>query len=227
MMLAWCDEELSDHLRRVAHLAKRVAATLRLGQEDEEDAHLSGLLHDIGKADAGAQERLNKCIGAPGHELLSALMANRLLQQKLSRERRFKVAIAVLRHHQAMRSAEESLKDVRGWFRGAVRNPEELHEMLFEHFPDLELKDIESIWPSDLRKLESLVKDMQEEFKDLYANMTHTLRARLLSGVLMVADTYVAKTGRKGREGEMSRFGMEVTTFIESFLDQELNSGSY
>lgn len=215
MMLAWCGEELSDHLREVACLAERMAVILRLDDQDQEDVFLAGLLHDVGKADKGAQQRVSKCEGSPGHELLSALVSNNLLSEVLPPERRFKIVLAIWRHHQAMRSLDGSLEDIKGWFKGELQDREELRKILSERC--LGIKDI--WWPRSRKEIESSLRQMQGEFKDLYTMEGLVLKARLLSGILMIADTYVAKVRRKG---EISEFGREVITFINSSLNSEL-----
>ncbi|MEM2824125.1 MAG: HD domain-containing protein, partial [Thermofilaceae archaeon] len=78
-MLARCGEPLRDHLLKVAQAAQLLSEELKLNLELE--AYLSGMLHDVGKADAGAQRRIaegcetERELGSPGHEILSAVIA--------------------------------------------------------------------------------------------------------------------------------------------------------
>lgn len=221
MMLARVGEPLADHLLNVAQVASMLASRLRLGVRRE--AFLAGLFHDIGKADKGAQARIRDCHGSPGHEIISAVVSFELLRTiKLPLEQSFVITLAVLRHHYAMRDPNEALNEVRGWFVGEIEDPRELTDTLayglrllyFEETPKFE-------WPRNYRKLEHRVREMQAAFEKFYSSVGLSLQARLLAGVLMIADTFVAggvASEHERERKEKSLYKREVERFVRALL---------
>ncbi|MEM1908903.1 MAG: hypothetical protein QXT79_05985, partial [Thermofilaceae archaeon] len=178
--------------------------------------------HDVGKADAGAQKRIaegcktGRELGSPGHEILSAVIAFEVLRGcGLQPEASFEVVGAVLRHHQAMRTIDEALSDVRKWFRGKVADLAELEAVLNDGLSALGLGSARFTWPTSIEDLEERLKSMQEVFEKLYSQPARVLHARLLSGLVMVADTYVAGLSAAKRD-EKSLYKREVERFVES-----------
>ncbi len=97
-----CIEPLDAHLSSVAIISKYIAGTLygALGTEFEKLALVTGLLHDIGKGLTLYQEEM---IGFGGHELISALIAYKLLLNRcinLCKEDLVPIVYAILVHHQ-------------------------------------------------------------------------------------------------------------------------------
>ncbi|MEM4680075.1 MAG: CRISPR-associated endonuclease Cas3'' [Thermofilaceae archaeon] len=219
-MLARCGEPLRDHLLNVAQTAKLLSEKLKLNLELE--AYLSGLLHDVGKADAGAQRRIaegcetERELGSPGHEILSAVIAFEVLRGcGLQPEAIFEVIGAILRHHQAMRTVDEALDTVRKWFGGRVAEPAELEAVLNDGLSAVGLGGARFTWPTSIKILEERLAGMQREFEKFYGQPTRVLRARLLSGLVMVADTYVAGLSAAKRD-KKSLYKREVERFVES-----------
>lgn len=217
MMLAWQGEELRAHLLGVAEVAGLLAERLKLGLERE--ARIAGLLHDLGKADAGAQERIAVAKGAPGHEILSAVVGRELLQSLgLPHESQYAVTVAILRHHYAMRDLGEALKELASWFKGDVADAEELASTLAEGFKAVGLNTTLTIaWPRSPEELEHRLRSMQSAFEKLYSRAAPSLQARLLAGLLTVADTYVASKARAD-PGAKSLYKAEVNQFLSNIL---------
>jgi len=217
-LLARKCEPLRNHLLGVARCAASLTSALRL--ELQREAALAGLLHDVGKADEGAQERITRDKGAPGHEVLSALIADRLLKRlKLSTAERFIIVIAILRHHQAIRTLENSLSRL-VWLRGLTQ-VNELAEILAiglrEAGLSVRMEEVASVlgsWPSR-RELRGAIKGMWSGLRERYGDPRTCLRARMLTGVLMVADTYVAGSRTKAPR---SRYRKEVREFVSCVL---------
>lgn len=211
-LLARPREELRDHLLRVSELSARLDEDLRLGFS--ELARIAGLLHDLGKGDAGAQERYASGKGAPGHEVVSFVVAREVLEALgLPKDDASLVLLAILGHHQAMASPAERLDQLvkYGWFKGRA---------------DLEaLSSIISLglgrpvrvakWPRDTSELERLVAITWKEYcHRLYADLCAQLRARLLTGVLIAADYHVAS--ESGDPDKRTRLSSELKSFFES-----------
>jgi len=220
VMLARCGEPLRDHLLKVAQAAQLLSEELKLNLELE--AYLSGMLHDVGKADAGAQRRIaegcetERELGSPGHEILSAVIAFEVLTGcGLQPEATFEVVGAILRHHQAMRTVDEALNTVRKWFRGRIADPTELEAVLNGGLSAVGLSGARFAWPTSIEDLEKRLAEMQGEFERFYGQPARVLRARLLSGLVMVADTYVAGLSAAEKD-EKSLYKREVERFVES-----------
>ncbi|RSN72536.1 MAG: CRISPR-associated endonuclease Cas3'' [Thermoproteota archaeon] len=207
-LLAWCNEPLRDHLLGVAENSRKLASALKLNMEKQ--AFLAGLLHDIGKADDGAQNRLKGCIGAGGHEIVSYIVAYNLLKELISPEDRYIILIAILRHHQAMARLSERLEQAKQWFSGHVP-AQELESIINEGFAQLgyKLPAGQLLWPKK-GYLEVMIHEVQKDIHSFIEDsdilLRASLRARMLSAIVMASDTYVAMI----RGGETGLYGEEI-----------------
>ncbi|MEM1520746.1 MAG: CRISPR-associated endonuclease Cas3'' [Sulfolobales archaeon] len=216
--MAWRDEPLYCHSVRVAGCLKRIVRALKLGLEDE--AQAAGLLHDIGKADSGAQESLRGGRGVEGHEIISAVVANEVLKTLgLYSQKRFIIVVAIMRHHQAMRHIDEAIRGISGWFRGSLEDcglkaiREIVNELSYE---SVAMGQINISWPKNKDDLRNRTIELQEEFKNHYVEPGLYLKARALSGALMMTDTYIASLSRGGKP---SSYGKEVNLFLRKLCD--------
>jgi CRISPR-associated endonuclease Cas3-HD len=222
-LLARPGEPLSDHLLRVAELAERLANDLRLGLGRQ--AYIAGSLHDLGKGDAGAQERYARGLGAPGHEIVSFAVAHGILERLcLPKEDVAAILLAILRHHQAMATLDERLYELdrRKWFKGRA-DLSALSSIVSSALG--RQVSIES-WPRNLEELRRTAGQIwQKCCHDARGDLQIQLRARLLTGVLIVADYRVASAS--GSSGERSRFSAELERFFESLekLKREVGGG--
>jgi len=222
-LLARAGEPLSDHLLRVAELAERLADDLRLGLGEQ--AYIAGLLHDLGKGDAGAQERYAGGLGAPGHEIVSFAVAYGILEKLgLPKGDIAVILLAILRHHQAMATLDERLSELdRGkWFKGKA-DLSALSSIVSSALG--RQVSIES-WPRNREELRRTAGQIwQKCCHDARGDLRIQLRARLLTGVLIAADYHVASASRDS--GERSRFSVELERFFKSLekLKRELGSG--
>ena len=219
-LISWKGEELLDHSLEVARVARALVESLKLWHGD--CIALAGVLHDVGKADEGAQERLEAEKGVAGHEAVSFAVSYRVLEAVGIRgEERFLVLVPILRHHQAMNPVGERLVYARDWYRGRA-NLEELADVIARGLASIGLSAdrgdiLEALrsWPRSVGELETTVRRVQEELSDYYADAKLSLRARVLAGALMAADTYAARRRPRRRETLYSR---EVKRFIESII---------
>jgi CRISPR-associated endonuclease Cas3-HD len=222
-LLARSGEPLSYHLRRVAELAERLADDLRLGLARQ--AYIAGLLHDLGKGDAGAQERYARGLGAPGHEIVSFAVAHGVLEKlRLPKEDVAAILLAILRHHQAMATPSERLNELdrSRWFKGKA----DLSALSSIVSSALGCQVSIESWPRNREELRRTAGQIwQKCCHDARENLGIQLRARLLTGVLIVADYRVAS--ESGVSEEQSRFSAELKRFSESLerLRRELGSG--
>jgi CRISPR-associated endonuclease Cas3-HD len=221
-LLARSGEPLSDHLLRVAELAERLADDLRLGLGEQ--ARIAGLLHDLGKGDSGAQEKYARGLGAPGHEIVSFAVAHGVLERLgLPKEDVTAILLAILRHHQAMATLDERLYELdrSKWFKGKA-NLSALSSIVSSALG--RQVSIES-WPRNREELlRTAMQVWQKCCHDARGDIRIQLRAKLLTGVLIVADYHVASAS--GGLGRRSRFSAELERFFESLekLKRELGS---
>jgi CRISPR-associated endonuclease Cas3-HD len=215
-LLAWHNESLRNHLLNVAENSKKLASVLKLNMEKQ--AFLAGFLHDIGKADDGAQNRLRRFVGVGGHEILSYVVAYNLLKEIIDAENRFIVLMAILRHHQAMADFNERFEQMMQWFSGRVSALKELELIISEGFIRLnyKLSTGQLLWPKK-ENIKNMLHDAQRDIhsfvKDDEMMLKVSLRARILAAVVMMADTYVAsKRGNKG-----GRYREEVIHFFKIY----------
>jgi CRISPR-associated endonuclease Cas3-HD len=222
-LLARAGEPLSDHLLGVAELAERLADDLRLGLGGQ--ARIAGALHDLGKGDAGAQERYARGLGAPGHEIVSFAVAYGILEKLgLPKGDIAVILLAILRHHQAMATLDERLYELdRGkWFKGRA-DLSALSSIVSSALG--RQVSIES-WPRNREELRRTAMQVwQKCCHDARGDLRVQLRAKLLTGVLIAADYRVASAS--GGSGRRSRFSAELERFFESLekLKRELGSG--
>ena len=222
-LLARPNEPLSDHLLRVAELAKRLADDLRL--ELGEQARIAGLLHDLGKGDAGAQERYAGGSGAPGHEIVSFVVAHGVLEELgLPKEDVAVILLAILRHHQAMATPKERLNELnrRKWFRGKA-DLSALSSILSSALGrQVSIKN----WPRNREELRRTAEQIWQEYcHDARGDLRMQLKARLLTGVLIAVDYHIASASEGS--GRRSRFSVELERFFESLekLRREVGGG--
>jgi len=221
-LLARSGEPLSDHLLRVAELAERLADDLGLGLGEQ--ARIAGSLHDLGKGDAGAQERYARGLGAPGHEVVSFAVAHGVLERLgLPKEDVTAILLAILRHHQAMATLDERLYELdrSKWFKGKA-NLSALSSIVSSALG--RQVSIES-WPRNREELlRTAMQVWQKCCHDARGDIRIQLRAKLLTGVVIAADYHVASAS--GGLGRRSRFSAELERFFESLekLKRELGS---
>jgi len=222
-LLARSGEPLSDHLLRVAELAERLADDLRLGLGEQ--ARIAGSLHDLGKGDAGAQERYARGLGAPGHEIVSFAVAHGVLERLgLPKEDVTAILLAILGHHQAMATLDERLYELdrSKWFKGRA-NLSALSSIVSSALG--RQVSIES-WPRNRGELRRMAMQVwQKCCHDARGDLRVQLRAKLLTGVVIAADYHVASVS--GGSGRRSRFSVELERFFESLekLKREVGGG--
>ena len=235
-LLARPGELLSKHLLRVAELAERLADDLRLGLGEQ--ARIAGALHDLGKGDAGAQERYASHVkalpsswtrkrrtGAPGHEIVSFAVAYGILEKLgLPKGDIAVILLAILRHHQAMATLDERLSELdrRKWFKGKA-DLSALSSIVSSALG--RQVSIES-WPRNREELRKTAMQVwQRCCHDARGDLRVQLRAKLLTGVVIAADYHVASAS--GGSGRRSRFSVELERFFESLekLKREVGSG--
>lgn len=71
-------------------------------------------------------------------------------------------------------------------------------------------------WPKNKDDLRNRTIELQEEFKNHYVEPGLYLKARALSGALMMTDTYIASLSRGGKP---SSYGKEVNLFLRKLCD--------
>ena len=222
-LLARSGEPLSDHLLRVAELAERLADDLRLGLGEQ--ARIAGALHDLGKGDAGAQERYARGLGAPGHEIVSFAVAHGILERLgLPKEDAAATLLAILRHHQAMATLDERLYELdrSKWFKGKA-NLSALSSIVSSALG--RQVSIES-WPRNREELlRTAMQVWQKCCHDARGDLRVQLRAKLLTGVVIAADYHVASVS--GGSGRRSRFSVELERFFESLEKLKREVGSW
>jgi CRISPR-associated endonuclease Cas3-HD len=222
-LLARSGEPLSDHLLRVAELAERLADDLRLGLGEQ--ARIAGSLHDLGKGDAGAQERYARGLGAPGHEIVSFAVAHGILERLgLPKEDVTAILLAILRHHQAMATLDERLYELdrSKWFKGKA-NLSALSSIVSSALG--RQVSIES-WSRNREELRRTAMQVwQKCCHDARGDLRVQLRAKLLTGVVIAADYHVASVS--GGSGRWSRFSVELERFFESLEKLKREVGSW
>jgi len=223
-LLARRGEPLSSHLLRVAELAERLAEDLRLGLGRQ--ARIAGMLHDLGKGDAGAQERYARGLGAPGHEVVSFAVAYGILE-KLSLPKEEDAAVillAVLRHHQAMATPSERLNELaeRRWFKGKAS----LSALSSIVSSALGCQFSIESWPRSFEELQRTVEQVwQKCCHSVRSDPGAQLKARLLTGVLIAADYHVA-SGSEGPSGK-TLFSTELEHFFKSLEKMRRELGGW
>jgi len=88
-------QSLSEHLSGVAELAEKFAASFGCGGA----AHLTGLLHDLGKYTDAFQARLNGAKVSVDHATAGAVIVQQLAQNKSERQFAEVLAYAIAGHH--------------------------------------------------------------------------------------------------------------------------------
>ncbi len=216
-LLASREEELRSHLKNVAFECERLARRLWPGRFNREP-YLAGLLHDIGKGLSFFQPMLKERGVAPCHEVFSFIIANPLLEKLTrSKEEKAVVVYAIVMHHQGMSSFREravegvlnlrkQLKRV-GWRSSSEC---ELLSLLLEVFEgELDRLEVEGCFEGIVELVygllrnptvggRGLMRQVGEVERLLFDRVGLLCRARVLSGLVMVADTFVASRSRGG-----------------------------
>ncbi|RLF07335.1 MAG: CRISPR-associated endonuclease Cas3'' [Thermoprotei archaeon] len=235
-LLAAFNEGLREHSLDVARYCSKLVEALRLERKHEESvfkirlrecAYLAGLFHDTGKALPSAQKRIARHQGTPGHEVLSAIIAGRLLPLiGLSEQEIGLIVVSIVRHHQAIASLRERLNKLTQWVgegRGTPRHShqtvssdwekalaiiicEGLHELNVKELNEAEIADVlrSLLSKQELskRRLRELLRRHYAYYDDLISqpqNRTLWFTARCLSGLLMLVDSYIASIHRSNK----------------------------
>ena len=230
MKVAAFDEPLEDHLAEVGRCSEALARRLRLGLDRE--AWLAGVLHDLGKALSPYQPLLREKGMAPGHEVYSALVISLLPDGVFEgyvlgpAELRAVVTYVALMHHQAIAELPEristALNFVRdklgGWVRDA--DSEYLASLLesllgservrgaVEQAVEVIVMSVSKGDPRAINENVSSAVRLLSDSKLLY-------KARLLTGVVMMSDTYVAMRRRRGKP--LGVYRTEIVRLFEHF----------
>ena len=203
-LLARQGEGLEEHSVQVAEICKSLARGL--GIREEREAYLAGLLHDLGKAVPEAQERIRGGRGTPGHELISALVARQVLEA-LNFERGERVILPILRHHQAIEKLEDRLRRLGEWYRGG-----QLPKLQFlDSALGVKVSDNLEVPPRE--KLHEQIRALSRRY--IGTQFKDWVRARVLTGILMAADTYVASK----KDEKPSGYRKAVRKLVETYSD--------
>lgn len=229
MRVAAFDEPLEDHLAEVGRCSEALARRLRLGLGHE--AWLAGVLHDLGKALSPYQPLLRGKGKAPGHEVYSALVVSLLPDGAFEgyvlgpAELRAVATYVALMHHQAIADLPERISTalnfirdkLSGWERDA--DAEYLASLLESLLGSKEVRGtaeqaVEVIAMSVNRGDPRVINENISKAIRPLLDSRLLYKARMLTGVVMMSDTYVAMRRRHGRPSGVYR--TEIVRLFES-----------
>jgi len=206
------DEPLEGHLKEVGGLSKHLIRKLRLGLSGE--AWLAGLLHDLGKALSPYQPLLREKGKAPGHEICSALIISMLPDDVFisctfkPAELRAMTTYVALMHHQAIAPVYERISMALNFIRNRLRRwtrdaDVKYMDTLLRHFLKVDgLRETLKRAVELIEEAVSMPKLLNEHISNAMKPLSNTIllyKARMLTGAVMMADTYVAMTRRGGK----------------------------
>jgi len=184
--------------------------------------YLTYVSHDLGKASIKYQCNILNGKGAPGHELLSALIIydslnknKHLYFSNVHEEIKFAIILAIIKHHSAMRPPMESIAkfhqvpakfkhDAISEIHSIIRKAENitLTELPIEVKPNYSLSERKKFYKEVLRYLNPVPRNEVERYK--YQKIT--LLSSLLLHPLMTADNYAAAIASKKKQSEFRPF---------------------
>jgi len=219
-LMAGPGEGLLEHLKDVGEKCREISEKLRINSPRL--AYFAGILHDTGKSLSFYQLRAGKGPAYfPAHEIFSALIACHVLPELgLYKSDLGEVVYAVLMHHQAISTVRERLSKLhlkrRDWSKSW--NLEKSEKALALCTKDLLLGKSSSLARKVVDDIDQWIKGGVKEGKTVslpisqalrtLTSTEHVYKARILTGVVMVADTLVAMKARGG--GATSIYRKEV-----------------
>ncbi|RLE80729.1 MAG: CRISPR-associated endonuclease Cas3'' [Thermoprotei archaeon] len=200
-------------------------------------AYYSGVFHDIGKMLYSYQKPLDKgCsekdLSFPGHEILSAFITSRILEYLdfFSEIEKASIVKAVLYHHQGLREVKvatymliDRIKRCRGkeplvyyddaltllkQLAGKMNLDINVDEFLDKIESDLVSGDIRLLLNNELVKYNKVLCSLMLNDMCKYISFR-----RILTGVILISDTYVASIVDKAS----SIYAQDIYTFVKQF----------
>jgi len=245
MLCARKNEGLFQHLINVGELSRKIILETKVvhriaesfSENFAELAYYSGVFHDVGKILYSFQKPLDKkCsekdLSFPGHEVLSAFIASRLMEYLdfFNDLEKASVVKVILYHHQGLRDVKvatellvNKIKVSRGkepliYYNEALTLFNQLTKKVdidinIEEF----LKNIENnLMSLDVRKV---LKREFDRYNEILSNLTrselqrYTAFRRILTGIILISDTYVASRVDK----ISSIYAQDIYVFLSQF----------